>query len=218
MSATITLAKQSPSGIITHIEEVEKGKPDIFICVGCNQDVIVVKSEARKKDWHFRHKVESDCSGAKDTALHDFAVQLILEANTISLRKGLDISYTTARKEVSVFNKRSDVTVIYQNEDVHFEIFVSHDVDEEKKNVYRHNKIKSVRIDLSGKMLLSADVNVIRQATLTNIKNKSLIYWNDSELPEERGNFDGWALVKGFFAFFGLVLLLRFLFKKRKRY
>jgi hypothetical protein len=50
MSATISLARQESSGIIQHIDEVDKGHGIAFVCVGCCKEMIVVKSKPRKRD------------------------------------------------------------------------------------------------------------------------------------------------------------------------
>ena len=176
MSATISLAKQESTGVVQHINEVDKQEGFVFICVGCGKEMIVVKSKPRKRDWHFRHAIESNCTGGKDTALHDYAVQILTENEAITIRKDLHISYSNPRKEVTVFGKRSDVTVTHENEDVHFEVFVTHDLGQEKIDTYKTNKIKCVRIDLSNPELLTASPDVIKETVLTQQKNKTIIY------------------------------------------
>jgi hypothetical protein len=144
--------------------------------------LIPVKSDARKKEWHFRHYVDSNCQGGKETALHRYAVQILLDHSEIILTKHLSISYTNPRKEVSIFENRSDATVTNDDSDVHFEVFVTHDLDLEKISMYQTNKVKCIKIDLSDKSFLRADPATIKDAVLRNAKNKTFIYWQESPI------------------------------------
>jgi hypothetical protein len=185
MSATTTLAKQKSTGRTVHINDVDVADRQDFCCSGCGKDVVVVKSDARKRDWHFRHPPDEICNGGRDTALHNYAVQILLESDSISLAKTLHIQYTEPRKEVYISGKRSDVTVKFEGEDVHFEVVVTHDLDEEKTALYKTNKTKCVRIDLTEKSLLSALPETIKEVVFKDVKVKRLIYWND-EIENEK--------------------------------
>jgi hypothetical protein len=179
MSATIKLAKIKATETVEHIDDVNKNKKVSFICVSCFKEMLAVKSIARKRDWHFRHLTESGCMGGRETALHKYAVQLLMESNGARITKNLTISYTNTRKEVFVFGKRSDVTVTHLNEDVHFEIFVTHDLGQEKVSIYKNNKIKCVRIDLSNPNLLTASSEILKELILNQHKSKTIIFWKD---------------------------------------
>jgi len=85
MSASITLAKLQATTIIQHINDAEKGKGFLYRCIGCNKEMIVVKSAARKRDLHFRHTIESNYTGGPDTALHDYAVQVIMNNDDVTI-------------------------------------------------------------------------------------------------------------------------------------
>jgi hypothetical protein len=185
MSATTTLVKQKSTGRTVHINDVDVADRQDFCCSGCGKDVVVVKSDARIRDWHFRHPPDEVCTGGRDTALHDYAVQILLESDSISLTKSLHIQYSEPRKEVYIYGKRSDVTVKFGGEDVHFEVVVTHDLDEEKIALYKTNKAKCVRIDLTETSLLSAIPETIQEVVLKDIRVKSLIYWND-EIQKEK--------------------------------
>lgn len=217
MPASITLAKQSSTGNIQHIGEADKTKPDLFTCVGCGKEMIAVKSVARKRDWHFRHKVESDCTGGRDKALHDYAVQILMENSGIVISRSLKAIYSNPRKEVAIFNKRSDVTVLVENEDVHFEIFVTHDLGQEKIDLYKSNKIKCVRINLSNAYWLTASPDGIQKAVLFDTETRNVIFWDDEILTKEENNKWLTAVSVGAITILSF-LLLRWLFKKRRRY
>ena len=217
MSATITLAKQESTGRILHINDILKNQRTGFYCVGCGKEMIVVKSEARKKEWHFRHSEETLCAGSRDTALHDFAVQVLMENAAISISKKLQIAYSDPRKEITVFGKRSDVTVKYENEDVHFEVFVTHDLDKEKIDIYKANNIKCVHIDLSHPVWLTASPEEIKEAVLSFHKNKTIIYWKNEPLTENQQNISLGNIILGIAALIGLGFLIKRLSGKRRR-
>ena len=219
MSATITLAKEEASNLIQHINDVEKEKALLYRCVGCGKEMIIVKSKPRKKEWHFRHTVESTWTGGRDTALHDYAVQVLMAANEITLTKDLNIGYTNSRKEVFVMSKRSDVTATYQNEDVHFEVFVTHDLDQEKIDIYKNNKIKCLRINLSDQYWLSTSPETIKDAVLNQHKTKSTIYWTDEPIKigqEKRDPFNLGNFLLSIIATIGIAYLFRKFFLRRK--
>ena len=221
MSATITLAKQESTGRTLHINDVLKEQRTDFYCVGCGKEMIVVKSEARKKDWHFRHSEETLCTGNRDAALHNFAVQVLMENAAISISKKLRIPYSDPKKEIAVFGKRSDVTVKYDNEDVHFEVFVTHDLDKGKIDIYKTNKVKCVRIDLSDPELLAAPPEKIKEAVLYQYKNKTFVYWQDETFPIQQDNNEGrniGNILLGLLAAIGIGFLIRkiFLIKKSR--
>jgi hypothetical protein len=218
MSATITLAKNA-SGNIVHIEAVIKAKSESFFCAGCGLNVIAVKSDARKKDWHFRHPPSSDITTCRNKALHDLAVQILVENTKVVISKDLSIEYDTPRKEVSFFSRRSDVTVNYLGQDVHFEVYVTHDCEEEKLEVYRNNKIKGILIDLSDPSLRSATAEEIKEKVLNSFKNKKVIYWEDKKelliQPVEKIQYT-WPRISllDVLLFIGIVLGLRFIYKR----
>ena len=216
MSATVTIAKDIFSGRIFHIDNVDKIVKSEFECCECKQKLSPVKTEARKKDWHFRHQNLSDIQKCRSTALHNFAVQIIKEHTEISVSKALKIVYSDPKTEVTLFGKRSDVTVKYSNVDVHFEVFVTHDIGKDKIDIYKTNKVKCVKIDLSDSGLLIASPNKIKEAVLDDYKNKSIIYWQDDEFKPYLVKETGFSL-KYILIVIGVFIGLKFLFNLFKR-
>ena len=220
MSATITIAKEIITGRIFHIDTVAKTKGEEFECCECKQKLSPVKTEARGKDWHFRHLQTTDILKCRSTALHDFAVQVLMENTRIAVSKKLIISFAEPRKEIIVFGKRSDVTVNYENAEVHFEVFVTHDLEQEKIDIFKANKVKCVRIDLSANELLTASPEKIKDAVLNEYRNKTIIYWQDEVLKpyaESESDFSWrhvWIVIG---AFIGLRFLYKHFFKPKRR-
>jgi hypothetical protein len=136
-----------------------------------------------------------------------------MEGNEIALTKDLNIGYTNPREEVFVMSKRSDVTATYENKDVHFEVFVTHDLDQEKIDIYKTNKIKCVHINLSDPDWLTATPEKIKDAVLNQHKNKTIIHWMDEPLPV---NAEGINWAKIFWWALGALGLI-YLFMKLSR-
>lgn len=217
MSASIAFATEVGTNVVQHINDVVKANGLSYRCVGCGKDMIVVKSFARKKDWHFRHAIDSDCSGARDYALHRFAVQILMRNSVVNVSKSLRLEYTKPRTEVPFSNVRSDVTVLCGSVDVHFEIFVTHDLDDEKIKVYKSQKVKCIRIDLSKHKWLSASSGEIEDAVLNQLNNKTIIYWEDQQVVKESKGMSGLVvLVIGGIAL-GAIFVYRVLTRRRKR-
>ena len=214
MSATFSFAKEALTGRVCHIIEVSKNSGHSYFCVGCNCEMIMVKSEAKKKEYHFRHKMETDCSGARDRALHDYAIQMIIDNNSIVINKNLKISYSNPRKEVGIFGKRSDVAVCYKNEDVHFEIFVTHDMEADKMEVYKANKVKCIRIDLSNSEWRTGSPDKIKDAVLNQYRNKSIYNWAEEESTDPVGCA---SYLIGFMAAIGMLYLIKRILPPVKR-
>ena len=63
MSATITLAKEKETGLIQHINDVVKEKGLLYRCVGCDKEVIVVKSKPRTH----KHNIKKNLKKISDS-------------------------------------------------------------------------------------------------------------------------------------------------------
>lgn len=220
MSATITIAKEIATGRIVHINDVDKTKKKAFECCECKQKLSSVKTITRGKDWHFRHLQNCDIVKCKNKALHDFAVQIIIDNSAIEISEALEVTYSQPRKEVSLFGKRSDVTVNYKNQDLHFEIYVTNDLTQEKIDLYKKNKVKCVKIDLSDSELPSASPKAIREAVLIKYSNKEIIYWEEKLLSSNVVNKSAFSL-KNIFILAGVIVVLKFIygifFQSKKR-
>src|SRR5687768_11945476 len=107
MSATITLARME-DGKIIHINEFKKADKKLYSCAGCSEKITGVKSELKKKDWHFRHVPSDDIDSCISKALHNLTVQLLMENESVIIGKNNRIQYSNPRKESSFFGRRSD--------------------------------------------------------------------------------------------------------------
>lgn len=156
-----------------HIDEVKKGEQDCK-CSTCSEPLIVREGEKNTK--HFSHKIE--CDWDNETALHKLGIQILLNNTKIKLPNNKTIEYSEPKKEQVLLNsqRRSDVSAICQDgSNIHFEIFVTHEVDQFKKSLYINNKEKSVEIDLYKH--LTSTFKEIENAVIQNLDNKYIIYW-----------------------------------------
>lgn len=169
-----------------HIDEVKKGEKD-FKCTTCNEPLIVRDGEKNTK--HFSHKIE--CNWDNETALHKLGVQILLNNTILVLPNNKNIQYSEPKKEQLLFNSqlRSDVSAICQDgSTIHFEIFVTHEVDMNKKSLYKNNKEKSIEINLND--CLNSSYIDIKDAVLKHKNNKEFIYWPEQNniTPVKKGN------------------------------
>ena|GEM_PF-6635856 len=160
---------------IIHIGFVKNDSKDTYSCAECQMPVVPVLGNLRRH--HFRHLEYPNMHKCRDGALHKYAVQVILENNSINIPGGLALEYIPLGKEFSFLGIRSDATIQYNGEDVHFEIVVTNDLHESKIDKYIDNKIKSIAIYLDTKKFATASEDIIRQEILVNTKNKKRIYW-----------------------------------------
>lgn len=214
MSANISIAKSVKSGKYVHINDVEKRQDD-FVCT-CGSNLIPIKSEERKKDWHFRHNINTEIASCRSSALHNYCVQLINDNSEITIDKDLKIFYSVQGTEIWIDNLyRSDITINDNGKLIHIEVYVTHDLSTEKAAFYKSNKIHSLKVDMSSPELLTASPDVIKDHVLNQYHNKELIYWETSNESQSSNSKDNNILLLVFLAivsFFGI----RMLFNKKK--
>lgn len=155
------------------IETVERGLACGCVCPGCGARLVGVKGEV--KIHHFRHHSEdANCTGARETALHLFAKQIIAEdiaslalpgAPGVYLALGTPISTSL---EAWLDGIRPDVLAKYPAEDVAIEVYVTHRVPMEKvREVYRRS-LCMLEIDLSYHRYYGLTEYNLRRAVLEN--------------------------------------------------
>lgn len=195
-------------------KEIFYGDDNKFVCCDCPSLMTPVKSKLRKKDWHFRHKSPQAIT-CRSTAIHDYAVEVLNKNTKVILSRDKTIEYSVVGLEqrISDSSYKSDISVEVLNEILHFEVYVTHDLGEEKRNYYEEKKIKCVRINLSDEEWLSASFENIKDEVLNHYKRKELIGW-DNEVVLKKDD-DGLKIrpdqiILGFIAIAGL----RWLFKK----
>lgn len=172
----IKYALDLTAGDIVFIDNSDR---KFYKCRGCEKQLIPVKGEARKKEWHFRHLVDSDCKGGQETFVHQYAKQVIVDRLQMTIPKYGKINYTEAIAEKELVSIKPDVTAIYNGQKIYFEIAVTHFVEPEKKSFFINGQHKSIEIDLSDLPLIASPTE-IENAVLNEIENKRIIFWEAS--------------------------------------
>jgi hypothetical protein len=81
-----------------------------YVCGCCGEWLIPVQGDQR--EWHYRHKVDTNCNGAPMTMVHRMAQQILLENNRVVAPGKIGfLNYTTAIGEVPVGSYGADVGI-----------------------------------------------------------------------------------------------------------
>ena len=186
------------TGALVSVEDVQRGLKCDCICPECKS--ILIARQGEQKQWHFAHFRSEECAGARMTALHLWAQQIILKEKKIMLPpyKG---KYYRADKQLIHFDdvfleKRisSDdgyiqpdcIGRIMQNGHAHdllIEILVTHEVDENKKTSIQQLNLACIEIDLSDLIDTDYTSDIIKERLLNYSKDR---IWINSPVLEEK--------------------------------
>lgn len=208
MSANITIAKHS-SGNPIHIDRSENGQSCDCVCYKCGKSLLAIQGKSGKsREWHFRHEVESNCTGAPESALHKLAKQILQDSTSMVIPKHGRINYANCQTECGYLGRISDVQAILKGgEVICFEIFNKHAVDEAKAAFYIMNQCKSIEIDLKNCSVEKYEEIV--HFVLEEISGKKVIFWEqpavpaNKEIAEKKPPLFDWKI----FAFLGILVL-----------
>ena len=124
----------------------------------------------RNKSAFFRHHVERECSGARETALHLFAKQVICQQLEVALPAShfeYDLGrMIAARQEVRLGGIVPDVLVDFQIEQVAIEVWVAHQVPVEKILKFDELKLAAFEIDLRNYRFVDTSEEHVRAIVL----------------------------------------------------
>lgn len=180
---------KNQEGRLVHIEDVPSGLECNCVCPECGAKLIARKGKTRQK--HFAHANGADCAGARMTALHMLAQQIIHEEKKIrkpwfkdycedpSKEIYFESVLLEQRFKTTEINRRPDCVGIIKNGDKQYEVWieikVTHEVDEEKLNDIKHLGAICMEINLSGLLDTDYTIETIREALFNNIGNKKWI-------------------------------------------
>jgi len=173
---------------LVHISVVARGLACDCVCVACGRRLIARKGPERID--HFAHAVDTECSGAAETALHLLAKELFKELTSVVLpqykfekEKVLKRSYAPVRHEQIVANGGEvpismafieqaedrftpDITLESNSKRLFIEIAVTHKVDRNKLRHIRKQGLPAIEIYLD-----LADAILSREELYTKLKN-----------------------------------------------
>lgn len=180
---SVKIAYHTSSEEFIHIDKSNNGLNCGCICMKCNEPLEARQGKVR--DWHFKHHINVNCTGSQETALHELAKQILVRNTSIELPKYGRISYSEAKAEKKLEQIRPDVSAIYNDQPIYFEVFVSNAVDEGKEKFFKLGKHRSLEIDLSD--CTTSTFKEIEELVLKAVDNKRLFYWEDEPivLPQE---------------------------------
>lgn len=159
---------------ITDLDKSMRGSACNCICFRCGEPLIAALGEVNID--HFRHAGANECSGGQETAIHEAAKEILVEKCFINTKRFGMIQFTDAFAEEQLASKRPDVSAVFQDRPIYFEVAVTHFIDEEKRNFFVEGKQRSIEIDLS-KLNRLALKDEIEKAVLHTLDNKTIIYW-----------------------------------------
>ncbi len=187
---------KNQEGRLVHIETVPSGLACNCVCPECGAQLIARKGEKRQN--HFAHANGADCSGARMTALHMLAQQIIQEEKKIRTPWFKDyyedpsklIYFESVlleqRFKTAESNRRPDCVGIIKKGDIEYkvwiEIKVKHAIDEEKKKDIVGLGAICMEIDISALLNNKYTEDSVRKALFDVYDNKEWI--NNPELDE----------------------------------
>jgi len=151
-----------------HISEVPSGLACECTCTGCN--AVLVARKGKQKAHHFAHHHTDDCGLAFESALHQYAKELISEKLCLFLpevraeykeeseciREAKVITFDCVETEQAMGSIRPDIIASKAGHDLLIEVAVTHFCDDDKINHLNERGLAAVEIDLSS---LSWDVS-----------------------------------------------------------
>lgn len=173
---------------ITDVDKSMRGSACNCTCFGCGEPLIAALGEINID--HFRHAGASECRGGQETAIHEAAKEILVEKCFMNTTRFGTIHFTHAFAEEQLASKRPDVTAVFQERPIYFEIAVTHFIDKQKTNFYIEGKQRSIEIDLS-KLNRLALKDEIEKTVLLALDNKTIIYWEPeikSPIPDSTEN------------------------------
>ena len=184
----LTYGKDS-NGRLVHVNDVPSGLACDCTCPECG--ALLIARKGKKNQHHFAHANGADCAGARMTALHMLAQQIIQDERKIRKPHFKEycedvtkiIEFSSVELEVHFktqeVNRRPDcVGIILKGDkriEVWIEIKVTHEVDEEKLNDIQHLGVICMEVNLSGLLDTDYTIETIREALFVNIGNKKWI-------------------------------------------
>ena len=141
-------------GKLVSIDDVQRGLECNCVCPSCGTALIARKGA--KREHHFAHASNINCTGGVETALHMLAKNLLFTYKAIFLpdidkkNKGTLRQYQTAELECRDYGTFIPDAVLKNGSEVlAIEILVTHAVDEKKEEKIKEAQLPSLEIDLS---------------------------------------------------------------------
>ena len=181
---------KNPEGRLVHIKDVPSGLACNCVCPSCGEKLEACKGNVRTH--YFRHYSTKECEGARMTALHMLAQQIIQEEKKIRTpwfkgycdeNKSKEIYFESVsleqRFKTTEINRRPDCVGIIKNGDNQYEVWieikVKHAIDEEKKKDIERLGAICMEVDLSDMLAEDYSKELITKRLVDSYKNRKWI-------------------------------------------
>lgn len=177
----------SKDGKLIYIDDAENGLKCECFCPACKQ-ALVAKNGGKKREHHFAHLNVVECEHGYQSALHYMAKDLFLEIQYLTfIKNGKSIQYKidSVELECKVDEVIPDIFVICDGKRFFVEIFVTHAVDDIKKQKIQDMRISAIEIDLSRFHHEMITKDELREEII-NPQNFSWVYDADIDLVKDK--------------------------------
>ena len=180
---------EDSNGRLVHVNDVPSGLACDCTCPECG--ALLIARKGKKNQHHFAHANGADCSGARMTALHMLAQQIIQEEKKIITPwfkdycedKSKEIYFESVllerRFKTAEINRRPDCVGIIKKGDKQYEVWieikVKHAIDEEKKKDIIKLGAICMEIDISALLNNKYTEDSVRKALFDVYDNKEWI-------------------------------------------
>ena len=188
MTTKITLpCGLNKDGKLIYIDEAKNGLSCECVCPACKQP-LVAKNGGKKREHHFAHLNVVECEHGYQSALHYMAKDCFLEMKELTFTKnGIPVRYKidSVELEKKVSDIIPDILVTCDGKRFIVEIYVTHAVDDEKKEKIKSLQMSAVEIDLSRFRNETIDKETLK-AELCNTANFTWVYDADIDLIAQK--------------------------------
>lgn len=175
------------TGKLVYIDDAKNGLACECVCPGCKK-TLIAKNNGKKKEHHFAHLNLVECQHGYQSALHYMAKDLFLELRYLTFVKNsspIQYKIDQVELECKVDEVIPDILVTCDGKKFIVEIFVTHAVDDTKKQKIKDMRISAVEINLSRFHHEMISKEVLKQE-LCNPANFSWIYDADIDLLRDK--------------------------------
>ena len=161
---------------MTHITDVNNGSACNCTCPNplCQQPLIAKNNPLNDKSPHFAHAYGKQCTGAKESELHELSKQIICDNNQIMLPESSLFVYQKGKSEVGIDRYRADVQLTGGEYQLFVEIEVTNSVSVEKEFYLRQSGNRTLVIDLT-ETPRDIDKEELKELLLNTHRSKRLI-------------------------------------------
>ena len=184
------------SGALVHVDDVANGAKCECHCPYCNAP-LHAKNGGHQREHHFAHAHGKECEGAYESVLHILAKEILQETGRIMLPKSDDSHFPSGsvrihNVEIEKFDERYGIKpdaegIMDNGERILIEFYVSHKVDQKKRQIIVDNHLKCIEIDIKYQALNKAELKNF----LTNTNKGRKWIQATSEPPKPKTSSNG---------------------------